>query len=245
MGKRAWPRGWMMYLVVPVLMALPGARAQAPVPGVEGPRNLMSLSASASTEVTMDTLAITLGVTREGADAAEVQAQLSTLIDAALAVARPGVRAGQVEVRSGPFSIGPRYAPRGGISGWQGRAELVIEGRDIPAVSRLAARVQGLAVARVNFSLSREARERVESEVAALAIARFRERAQQHAQAFGFSGYVIRDVQVGTPEAPMFAAMPALRVAAAPGRAPEEPVPVEAGRATVTSTVSGSVQMTR
>lgn len=243
MGKRMCGHGWQSKVLVGVLALLMGAAARAQ--GGDTPRNLMSLSASAAAEVTLDTLSITLAVTREGGEAAEVQAQLSTLIEAALAAARPGVRAGQVEVRTGPFSIGPRYAPRGGISGWQGRAELVIEGRDIPGVSRLAGRVQGLAVSRVSFSLSREARERVESEVAAQAIARFRERAQQHAQAFGFSGYVIRDVQVGTPEAPVFAAMPALRVAAAPGRSPDEPVPVEAGRTTVTSTVSGSVLMTR
>ncbi len=208
-------------------------------------RNVLSLSASASAEVTMDTLAITLAATREGSEAAEVQSQLTTVVEAALAAARPGARAGQVEVRSGPFSVGPRYAPRGGIAGWQGRAEVVIEGRDIAAVSRLAGRIQGLAVARVHFSLSREMRERVEAEVAGQAIARFRDRAQQHAQAFGFSGHVVREVQVGTPEAPAYASMPALRMAASPGRPAEEPVPVEAGRATVTSTVSGSVLMTR
>ena len=211
----------------------------------EPPRNVLSLSASAAAEVTMDTLTIALAVTREGAEAAEVQAQLTAVIEAALAAARPGVRAGQVEVRSGPFSVGPRYAPRGGISGWQGRAEIVIEGRDVGAVSRLAGRTQGLTVARVNFSLSREMRERVESDVAAHAIARFRERAQQHAQAFGFSGYVVREVQVGSPEVPSFAPMPALRVAASPSRPPDEPIPVEAGRTTVTSTVTGSVVMTR
>lgn len=211
----------------------------------EANRNVLSLSASASAEVTMDTLAITLAATREASEAADVQAQLASLVDAALAAARPGVRAGQVELRTGSFSVGPRYAQRGGIAGWQGRAELTIEGRDIPAVSRLAGRIQGLVVARVQFSLSREARERIEAEVATQAIARFRERAQQHAQAFGFAGYTIREVQVGSPEVPMFAAMPALRAAPGPGRPQEEPVPVEAGRVSVTSTVSGSVQLTR
>lgn len=223
---------------------LAGAGAAGAQPA-ETVRNLMSLSATAAAEVTMDTLTLTLAATREAGEAAEVQSQLNALIDAALAAARPGVRPGQVEVRTGAFSIGPRYAPKGGIAGWQGRAELVIEGRDIPSISRLAGRIQGLVVARANFSLSREARERVEAEVAAQAIARFRERAQQHAQAFGFSGYAIREVQVGSPEAPVFAPMPAMRVAASPGRPAEEPIAVEAGRTTVSSTVSGSVLMTR
>jgi predicted secreted protein len=243
MGTQSWIRGWRLAAVAMALAGPLGAAVHAQA--AEPPRNVMSLSASAAAEVTMDTLAITLAVTREGVEAAEVQSQLASAIDAALAVARPGARAGQVEVRTGPFSIGPRYAQRGGIAGWQGRAELVIEGRDIPAVSRLAGRVQGLVVARVNFSLSREARERVEAEVAAQAIARFRERAQQHALAFGFSGYVVREVQVGSPEAPLFASPPMLRAAASPVRPADDPVPVEAGRATVTSTVSGSVLMTR
>lgn len=209
-------------------------------------RNVLSLSASAAAEVTMDTLSITLAATREGSDAAEVQSQLSSLVEAALSASRPGTRAGQVEVRTGPFSVGPRYAPRGGIAGWQGRAEFVVEGRDVAAVSRLAGRIQGLAVARVSFGLSRELREKTEAEVAAQAIARFRERAQQHAQAFGFSGYAVREVQVGSPDAPVFAPMPPmLRSVASPARPSDEPVPVEAGRATVTSTVSGSVLMTR
>lgn len=207
--------------------------------------NLLSLSASASAEVTLDTLAITLAVVREGAEAAEVQSQLAAVVEAALAAARPGVRAGQVEVRSGPFSVGPRQTPRGTIAGWQGRAEIVVEGRDVAGVSRMAGRLPGVTVARVNFSLSREARERVEAEVSAQAIARFRERAQHHAQAFGFASYTVREVQVGSPEVPMFAPMPMLRMAAGAPRPAEESVPVEPGRATVTSTVNGSVVMMR
>lgn len=243
MRQRSWNRGVRVGLLAAAWALLPAGSGLAQ--GTDIPRNLVSLSASASAEVTLDTLSITLAATREGGEAAEVQAQLSKLVEAALAATRPGAKAGQVEVRTGAFSVGPRYAPRGGIAGWQGRAEVIVEGRDIPAVSRLAGRVQGLVVARVNFSLSREARDKVEAEVAAQAIARFRERAQQHAQSFGFSSYAVREVQVGTPEAPAFAAMPALRVAAAPGRPSEEPLPVEAGRITVTSTVSGSVQLVR
>jgi predicted secreted protein len=220
--------------------------AAAAAQPVEPVRNVLALSASAATEVTMDTLSITLAATREGGDAAEVQSQLSGLVEAALSAARAGARAGQVEVRTGAFSVGPRYAPRGGIAGWQGRAEIVIEGRDAAAVSRLAGRMQGLAVARANFSLSRELREKTEAEVSGQAIARFRERALQHAQAFGFSGYVVREVQVGSPELPVFAPMPAMRAVASQARpSDEQAVPVEAGRATVTTTVSGSVLMTR
>ena len=58
------------------------------------------------------------------------------------------------------------------MSGWQGRAELVLEGSDTAAISQLAGRLAGLTVARVGYSLSREAREKAEADITAQAIGR-------------------------------------------------------------------------
>ena len=49
----------------------------------------------------------------------------------------------------------------------------------------------------MSFSLSREARERVEAEVEADAIGRFKARADSYARQFGFAGYSLREVAVG------------------------------------------------
>jgi predicted secreted protein len=90
---------------------------------------VLSLTASASVEVTKDLLSITFSTTKEGADANAVQAQLKQALDAALAEAKKAARPGQVDVQTGAFSLYPRYAPKGGISGWQGSAEIVVDGR--------------------------------------------------------------------------------------------------------------------
>jgi predicted secreted protein len=216
------------------------AMAQTAAP----PLNVLSLSASASAEVTMDLLSVTLSTTREGPDAGTVQTQLKQALDTALAEARRVAKPGQLDVQTGNFSLYPRYSAKGGITGWQGRAELLLEGRDTQAIAQLAGRIQTLSIGRVGYGLSREARERVDAEVTAQAITRFRERALAHAQQFGFSGYTLREVQVGSQDAPMFAAAPQMRMKSA-AMAADEALPVEAGKATVTSTVSGSVQMTR
>jgi len=207
-------------------------------------QNVMSLSATAAAEVTMDMLSITFSTTREGTDAGAVQSQLKQALDAALTEARRVAKPGQVDVRTGNFSLYPRYAPKGGINGWQGTVQLTVEGRDMPAISQLAGRITTLTIARVGQALSREAREKVESDTTAQAIARFRERAQQQSALFGFGGYQIREVQVGTQEPPIGMPAPAMRMrtAAAPA---EEALPVEPGKATLSSTVSGSVQMTK
>jgi predicted secreted protein len=222
------------------LCAGPAALAQ----GTAAPQNVVSLSASATVEVTKDLLTVVFSTTREGADAGLVQSQLKQALDAALLEARRIAKPGQVEVQTGNFSLHPRYSPKGGISGWQGSAELVVEGRDTQAVAQLAGRIQTMNIGRVGFSLSREAREKVDAEVSALAINNFRARAETTTRHFGFTGWTLREVQLtgSDPGGPM--PMPMMR-AQASRMAADEALPVEAGRANVTVVVSGSVQMTR
>ncbi len=210
-------------------------------------QNVLTLSAQASTDVPQDLISIQLGINREAADAATVQAQLKQAIDAALAEARKAAVPRQLEVRSGPFSLFPKYtnpargeAPR--ISGWQGQASIVLEGRDIARVSELAGRLSGLQVQSLAFGLSREAREAAEKEVTQQAIGRFRAQADEYTRLFGLSAYVIREVAVQrggefSPRPMMMARGVAMAAEAA------APVPAEPGKASVSVTVNGSVQM--
>ena len=97
-----------------------------------------------------------------------------------------------------------------------------------------------MPVARVAFSLSREAREKVDADVTAMAIARFRARAEFVAKQLGFVGWSIREIAVNTEQPP--AGVPMMRMQASRAAA-DEALPVEAGKATVTASVSGSVQL--
>jgi predicted secreted protein len=206
--------------------------------------DVLTLTASAATDVQHDVMAMTLSTTLEGIDAAAVQSQLRQAVDAALAEARKAQRPGQLEVRTGAFSLLPRYGSKASvITGWVGQGELVLEGRDMSAIAQLAGRLTTLTVARVGYSLSRETRERVEAEVAAQAIAKFLARAADYAKQFGFSGYAVRQVNVGTSELGIVQPLPRVRAMAAVSG--DEAIPVEAGKATVTISINGSVQMTR
>jgi predicted secreted protein len=221
------------------LMAGAIAQAQtAPLPTL----GVVSLSASASSEVTKDLLNVALSVTREGQDAATVQSQLKQALDAALGEAKKAARPGQLEVQTGNFSLYPRYSPKGGINGWQGSAELVIEGRDMPAIGQLTGKITTMTIARVGYSLSRELREKVEGDVAAQAITRYRAKAAEYAKQFGYSGYTIREVNVNTGEPVMYAGAPMVRAKAMSASA-DESLPIEAGKGTVTVSVNGTVQM--
>lgn len=207
------------------------------------PRNVVQLSAMGTVEVQQDLLVLSLATSKEGNDAAAVQAQLKQALDAALTEARRHVQSGQLDVRTGPFGLHPRYGKDGKITGWQGRAELVLEGRDFARITAAAAKMQTLAISNVAFGLSREARAKVESEAQNEAIEQFKARAAELAKGFGFSAYSLREVSVNSNEM-MPGPRPRMMAAEAKmGSFSDAPVPVEAGKAQVIVNVSGSVQM--
>jgi len=207
------------------------------------PEGVVSLTSSATLEVPKDWMSVTFSTTREGTEAAAVQAGVKEALDAALAQARKAAKAeGHVEVQTGGFSLQPRINSKGVPIGWTGRAELVVQGRDMATIAELAGRVSTLTIAHVEYSISREAREKAEGELGAQAIARFRAKASDYAKAFGYGGFTVREVSVSTDaqQPPVPRAMAMMKAIAGGG---DEALPVEAGKGVVTTTVSGTVQM--
>jgi predicted secreted protein len=221
-------------------LASPQALAQRNEPPPEG---LLQLQASATAEVAHDVMSLVLGTTRDGADAAAVQTALRQALEAALAEARRIARPGQVEVRTGNFSLFPRHGTKGTITGWQGQTELIVEGKDMAAIAQLAGRIQTLTVSRVGYALSREQREKAEADVGAQAIARFRARAGEYAKGFGYGSFVLREVQVSSDAAPP--PVPVMRARTTAMEAADASLPVEAGKGSVTVNISGTVQMVK
>ena len=205
-------------------------------------QNVVQLSANAAVETQQDILTITMNTTREAADANTVQTQLKTALDTALTEAKKNAAPGQLDVRTGNFSLYPRYGKDSKINGWQGSTELVLEGRDFAKISSTAGKIQTLTVGNVGFSLSREQRNKVETETQQIAIERFRSKASDIAKSFGMNNYSLREVTVnagdqGYTPRPRIAEM-SMKIASA-----DAAVPVEAGKSTVIVTVSGSVQL--
>jgi len=206
-------------------------------------RNVVQLAATGTVEVQQDLLVVTLSANKEGSDAAAVQTQLKQALDAALTEAKRSVQPGQLDLRTGPFGLYPRYAKDGKVNGWQGRAELVMEGRDFSRITTTAGKIQSMAISQVAFALSREARAKVETDAQTQAIEQFKSRAAELTKGFGFANYGLREVAVNSNE---MSPGPRPRMMAMEAKASsfsDSAVPVEAGKAQVVVTVSGSVQM--
>lgn len=230
-------------------VAATGSQAWAQSAGhsAEKPTNVVQLAAQGVVEVKQDWMTATLSTTKDGRDAATVQAQLQKAVEAAMTTLRADARAGQMEVSTGNFSISPRYGNNSKLEGWQGQADIVLQGRDFVRITQAAAKVQGMTLSGTSFGLSREAREKVEGEAQAKAIENFRQRAAAISKSFGFAGYSVREVSVhasGGYVRPMLQARAAsMNMAKSAGYADAAPVPVESDSAEVTVNVSGSVQM--
>ncbi|KVQ71740.1 hypothetical protein WK07_28540 [Burkholderia multivorans] len=229
---------------VPVALTLasPAAHAQAVNSHFPEPAGVLSLSSQASADVPQDIIHITLFYEQQAKDPGSLTSALNQRADAALAQAK-GVSG--VSAHTGAFSVYPSTDRDGKISAWRGRTEVVLESRDFAAASKLAGQLSNLMqVANVEFSLSPEAQRAAEQKLTTEAIKSFRARADEAAKAFGYSSYTIRDVNVGSGRnVQPYPRMMAMAAAPMDSAKMSAPIAVEGGKATVSVTVNGSVQM--
>ncbi|ALD89691.1 SIMPL domain-containing protein [Cupriavidus gilardii] len=221
--------------------ALAASAQGGPMPpeGWQPPAGVLSLSAEAVAEVPTDVVRVTLAAEQEGAEPSAISSALSAKAQQVIERAK---RVSGIQAESGGFTIYPSTDRNGRISTWRGRAEVVLQSRDFSAASKLAGELASqMQVQNISFSLSREARRAAESKLTEQAVAAFRDKAQTTTRLFGYGSYTIRSVQVG--EAGAVTPMPRMYAKAAMAAAEAAPVPMEGGKAQVTVTVNGSVQM--
>jgi predicted secreted protein len=180
---------------------------------------------------------------KEGGQAAEVQSGLKQVMEQALADARKSAQANAMEVHTAYFSVQPRYNSAGKISGWQGTAQLILEGTDTTRITQTAGRLNGLAVSNVAYGLSRALREQYEASLTTQAIGRFKARATQIANDFGMKGYALGDVTVTSTEPGLEPRPYLMKAMSARMEAADVPLPVEPGKGVISVTVSGQVQL--
>lgn len=222
-----------------LMMSAGAAFSQTMAPPL--PTQRVSLAASATVQVPQDELTLTLSTQREGVNAQEVQSQLKAALDTALALAKRQAQSPLMSVSTGRFGLSPRHDRNGKLVGWQGSAELVLQGRDFVRISQTAGQLQTLSVASVSFGLSSQLRQQAQAQAQSQAIEQFQKNASDIAKGFGFSGYTLGEIQVNANQ--IGPVRPYMMAASAKSMAEDAPVPLEAGLSNVSVNVSGSVQL--
>jgi predicted secreted protein len=203
------------------------------------PVDMLSLNASASSEVAADIAVVTLSVVREGTDVAALTQDVDAALTHALsdAKAAPGISA-----FSGGYSTQPK-TDKGQTLGWTVHGDLIVRSRDFAALGKLVGRLTsasgGFQISSTKFEVSSDVRQSEEDELINRAIASFKSKANVASKALGYAGWTIHQVNVS----PLNSLSPAPQVLFGVAAKSAPAMPLEAGRVTLQVDISGSVQM--
>lgn len=217
-----------------LLVLLAGSFAAASQAGA-----LIDLAAEAGRPAANDMVRASVYSEASGSNPADLARQANGNIGEALKLIRE--KKG-VTVKSGNQSTYPIYTQSRKIDGWRMRSELLIESRDFGAVSELLGRLQQmrLAVGDIAQMPSPETRRQVEDEAMREAIRAFQNRAAVVAEQLG-KGWKIKQMHInqggGSPVPIMRGARAAMLAADA------TPAPIEAGESTITTHVTGQIEL--
>jgi predicted secreted protein len=212
-----------------------GAQAQTLIDVAPTSQPIITITASATSNVANDRMQAFLRAEAENPGAAQAASNVNMRMAGALSRAREvaGVEASTAGYTSYQVTEA-NQPPR-----WRVAQMLVLESGDFAALSGLVSRLQGsdgLLLSGLNFTVSAATRRAAEDSLTQQAIRNWQQRAQSAAQGFGAGGWrtgriTIQTNDYGRPQ-PMFRAS-----AVAADRA--APVAVEGGMSDVTVTVSG------
>jgi predicted secreted protein len=199
----------------------------------------VQFDAQAMQEVDNDSMRATLFVETESSSPSGASSRATRTTNEAL---RRLQEDSNLRVRTGSFRTFP-VSDKGKITGWRARSEILLESTDFERASAaIASASKEMQLSRVEFFVSPEMRETVESVLSDEAIAAFLAKARSIAKSFGATEFEVAEASVinqggNAPPRPMMAAMSS----DAPGRAPE----FSGGTTRMSVTVSGVILIAR
>jgi predicted secreted protein len=230
-------RRWTRTICTTVLLlsaAIEGS-AQTLIDVAPTSQPIVTITASATSNVANDRMHAFLRAEADNADAAQAASDVNARMARALSRARS---VAGVEVSTAGYSSYQVTEPNRPLR-WRVSQTLVLESGDFAALSGLVSKLQGtdgLVLSGLNFTVSAATRRAAEDTLTQQAIKNWQQRAQSAAQGFGAGGWRAGRITIQTNDyarpQPMFRASGVAAASAAP-------VAVEGGMSDVTVTVSG------
>lgn len=132
------------------------------------------------------------------------------------------------------------YDQKGKVIGWVAEGRVRLSGKNFDAIANVLENLgEDVAIANVDFSVSREKSASLEDEMTVEIINQFQRKATVIQKALKAEKYTLSDVQLHTPngDAPRYET----RMYAAAMKSADNALPLEAGKQTITATASGKV----
>lgn len=159
-------------------------------------KNQVSFRVETSREVSNDWATALIGVSEEDSDAARLADRVNQVMRWGLDTAK---QAKAVEVQSGGYQTHPVH-DKGKIVRWRASQDLVLESKDVDALSDLLGKLQSRLLLRgITFSVSPESRRKVEDELVSETLAAFQKRAQRVQSDLGARDHALVSLSIHTP----------------------------------------------
>jgi len=242
--RRLVAAGAFVALTVPTVYAqqatpLPEALPMTSAPASEQQLPQLNLQASASMELSQDTVLITLSTEINADKQADASAQLNSVL--AEAVRRTeGVP--NIHVQTSGYSVWPVTNSKGKIQSWLARGEVILTSKDFAAASALASKLADkVGISQISFAISREALDAAESALLKDAARAFSDRAQAAALAFGHQSYQVQRLELTGGGPGMSFPRPMMTKGSMSSASGYADAPLQSGEVTVTLSVSGTI----
>lgn len=201
----------------------------------------ISFSVKVGQEIDNDEVQARLYKKAQASSAKALAEELNTAINHALSIAK---RYPSVSVNTGRQSTDPRYDENNQIIGWTGEVYLQVKSTDMKAASQLIAELQdSLVIGDIDFGVSEQRKDTIESQLKIRASYAFQEQAKSLANAWGASNYRLLNINLTANGhyQPM-----AMSRSAAPSMLTSVPAQnFEAGNSRISVTANGSVELVR
>lgn len=185
----------------------------------------VDFSTEVAREISNDQMNATLSIELSDKDAGKLAQQVALTLNDAMkkAAAYPAVKATTGGQNTWPV-YGSTLTSSSKLESWRTRAEIRLESKDFKAASELIAKLQEkMQLSGINFSVSADARKKVEDSLTGEAIAAFKNRAEAVRNAWSAKGYRLVQMNLGSaggpaPYMPMMRAMKAADAEGAPAQ---------------------------
>lgn len=214
------------------------------VVGANESNNRVNINATGQQEVDQNYLTMTLSYTSDGNNSKSVQQELTQKISAAIKKAKDQEDGEKLQVKSGQFSVYPRYQKQN-IIGWTGQGSVILEGTDFEKISKVASELDGLVISDINTSVSPSLSKSKQLETTNQAISNFKDEAQNITEQFGFTHYTIKEISVSYDQPSRVFRAPLMAMAKADSVQESNELNVQPGKTNLVATVSGSIEMVK
>ena len=200
---------------------------------------IINLQAEAMRSVANDEMQATLYTELNEKDAATLANKIKSIVNQAMSAAKSYPK---VEIKTGGQNTYPVYNDKQQLVNWRGRAEVILNSQDFKQTSEFIAKLQeSMQLGNINFEVSDEQRNQVESELYIEASKAFQQRAKLLLAPWGASNYELVNLQLNANAnrpMPIYGARDASFKSVS-----VESQNVEAGNSEITVIANGSIQL--